>query len=195
MSEETDQQVVARLSSGDKSALSELYARYASLLLGVGIKMLRNREEAEDILHDVFMEAWRKADSYDPERGTVRAWFVIRMRSRVVDRMRSAPRRREVSSEGMVVANIPSLVAAPPEAPRLASERKRILDAMKSLPQELQAAVDCVYFRAMSIQETANQLGWPPGTVKSRLFAARKRLRSELAEGFAQRESETGAEA
>lgn len=175
----SDEQLMAALASGERSALSELYARYASLLLGVGIKMLRSREEAEDILHDVFMEAWRRANQYDSGRGTVRAWLVLRMRSRVVDRIRSAPRRREVASE-----HIPERPADEPTGgPKLATEQKVLRDAILSLPKDLQDAVDCVYFRAMSVQETADKLGWPTGTVKSRLFAARKRLRDALPEG------------
>ena len=67
--------------------------------------------------------------------------------------------------------------------PKLATEQKLLRDALLALPQELQDAIDCVYFRAMSVQETADKLGWPPGTVKSRLFAARKRLREALPEG------------
>lgn len=183
MSEKTDEQLMALLAAGEKAALSELYARYASLLLGVGVKMLRNREEAEDILHDVFMEAWRRAAQYDVGRGTVRAWLVLRMRSRVVDKIRSAPRRREVATEHLPETSGHEPPPEAPAAPRLATEQKLLRDAVLALPQELQDALDCVYFRAMSIQEAADRLGWPPGTVKSRLFAARKRLREALPEG------------
>jgi RNA polymerase sigma-70 factor (ECF subfamily) len=180
--ERTDEQLMAALAGGERDALSELYARYAPLMLGVGIKMIRNREEAEDIVHDVFMEAWRRAQQYDRTRGTVRAWLVLRMRSRVVDRIRSAPRRREVATEHLPEAPAPGHTSSAPE-PKLASEQRLLRDAVLSLPQELQDAIDCVYFRAMSVQEAADKLGWPTGTVKSRLFAARKRLREALPEG------------
>ncbi len=176
--ERTDEQLMAALAGGERAALSELYARHASLLLGVGVKMLRSREEAEDILHDVFMEAWRRATQYDAARGSVRTWLVLRMRSRVVDRMRSAPRRREIATE-----HLPETAVDERPPARLATEQQLLRDALLALPDELQDAVDCIYFRAMSVQETSDKLGWPPGTVKSRLFAARKRLREALPEG------------
>ncbi|MCP4500392.1 MAG: hypothetical protein GY822_10575 [Deltaproteobacteria bacterium] len=61
--------MMERLVAGDRSALAVLYDRHASLLLGVGCKMIRDRAEAEDILHDVFMKAWAKAKTYDAARG------------------------------------------------------------------------------------------------------------------------------
>ncbi|HEX6766586.1 MAG TPA: sigma factor, partial [Polyangiaceae bacterium] len=89
---ETDADIVARMARGDRAALGELYGRHAGRVLALLLKILGDRAEAEDLLHDVFLETWRHAAAYSPERGTVAAWLVLRARSRAIDRRRSAPR-------------------------------------------------------------------------------------------------------
>src|SRR5262245_29250764 len=84
--QEDDERLIARAVGGSRDALAELYDRHAPLLLGLGARILGDRGLAEDVLHDVFLEAWHHAREYDPARGTVRAWLVTRMRSRSLDR-------------------------------------------------------------------------------------------------------------
>src|SRR5687767_7645752 len=89
---ETDSGLVASMARGDRAALGMLYERHASRLLALLLRILGDRAEAEDLLHDVFLEAWRHAADYSTARGTVSAWLVLRARSRAIDRRRSAPR-------------------------------------------------------------------------------------------------------
>ena len=93
---ETDAELVGRMARGDRSALGALYGRHAGRLLGLLLKILGDRAESEDLLHDVFLEAWRRAGDYSAERGSVAAWLVLRARSRAIDRRRSVPRARSV---------------------------------------------------------------------------------------------------
>lgn len=171
-----------RLVAGERRALTSLYDRYAPLLLGLGTRILKNQAEAEDVLHEVFMEAWHKAASYDPTRGTVRAWLTLRMRSRSIDRLRSAPRRREIATEDDPEVSAPRMVTPPPTAPRLRGELDRLRRGLLALAPERRLVVELVYFEALSLAEAAQELGCPIGTVKSRLFAARADLKSSLAE-------------
>src|SRR5947207_7437050 len=99
-SDEDDGSMITGVANGDRRALERLYERYAPLLLGVGLKILRGgRPEAEDLLHDVFVEIWQHAGDYDRNRGSVRTWMLLRMRSRAFDRLKSAERSRTRSLE------------------------------------------------------------------------------------------------
>ena len=88
--DEDDVALVRAMAGGDRRALAALYDRHASYLLALGLRILKNRGEAEDLLHDVFLEVWRSAGDYDLNRGRVRTWLVIRMRSRALDVVKSA---------------------------------------------------------------------------------------------------------
>src|SRR5690349_1771596 len=92
-----DARLVAAVAAGDKGALAALYDRHARLLLVLGLRILQERAAAEDVLHDVFIEAWHQAAAFDPARGTVRAWLVMRMRSRLLDRRAQARRRARLA--------------------------------------------------------------------------------------------------
>src|SRR5688500_11434601 len=94
-----DNALVAALTRGDKTALALIYDRHAGLLLALGMRILSDRTLAEDVLHDVFLEAWHHAADFDPARGTVRAWLVTRMRSRALDRRASVVRQRRLADE------------------------------------------------------------------------------------------------
>jgi len=91
------------MAAGDRGALAALYERHASLLLGLALKIVRERREAEDLLHDVFLEAWRSAKDFDPKRGRVRTWLAIRMRSRALDLQKSARVSRNAGDAGLEV--------------------------------------------------------------------------------------------
>ncbi len=171
-----DAAVMARVAGGSQQALAEIYDRYASLLLGVGVRMLGARAEAEDTLHDVFVEVWKRAADFDAARGTVRSWLAMRMRSRCLDRKKSPRLSRSVSFDDHEMGRR----AAPEQDPLLRLKRERVRDALKLLSPEQRAVVDLAYFAGLSTQEIGDQLGVPQGTVKSRLFAARDKLAHAL---------------
>src|SRR5437879_1266503 len=85
-----DVTLIQGAAAGDRQCLAALYDRYAPALLAIGRRILGDRREAEDLLHDVFLEVWRQAGDYDEARGTVRAWLLMRMRSRALDRRKAA---------------------------------------------------------------------------------------------------------
>src|SRR5215212_10991399 len=89
------------MATGDRTALASLYERHAGILLGLAMRIVRDRREAEDLLHDVFLEAWRSAKDFDPKRGRVRTWLAIRMRSRALDLQKSARVSRNAGDDGL----------------------------------------------------------------------------------------------
>jgi RNA polymerase sigma-70 factor (ECF subfamily) len=171
-----DASLVARMARGDRLALGELYGRHSARLFAVLLKILGDRAEAEDLLHDVFLEAWRRARDYSTARGTVAAWLVLRARSRAIDRRRSAPRARSVPLEG---ADLPE--RGDPEAdPGRISDQKRLGDVFSVMSADEREVILLGYFEGLSSTEIAERIGKPVGTVKSRTRSGLEKLRGAL---------------
>jgi RNA polymerase sigma-70 factor, ECF subfamily len=175
---ETDSGLVGRIARGDRAALGILYERHASRLLALLLRILGDRAEAEDLLHDVFLEAWRHAADYSTARGTVSAWLVLRARSRAIDRRRSAPRARSVPLEG---ADVPER-GDPTTDPGRIHDQKRLGDVFSVMSADEQEVILLGYFEGLSSTEIAERLGKPVGTVKSRTRSALEKLRGALKE-------------
>ncbi len=168
-----DAALVAAMVAGDRSALAALYDRYAGQMLALAMRIVRDRREAEDLLHDVFLEVWRAAASFDPNRGRVRTWIAVRMRSRALDQQKSARVARNAGDAGL--DRVEALAPAP------ALDRGKVTAALGALSVEQRQIVELAYFDGMSCSEIAEQLHIPIGTVKSRAAAAMGRLRAMLA--------------
>ncbi|HVV87317.1 MAG TPA: sigma-70 family RNA polymerase sigma factor [Kofleriaceae bacterium] len=173
-SDEDDVELVRAIAAGDRNGLAALYDRYAPILLGMAMRIIRDRREAEDLLHDVFLEVWRSARDYDLTRGRVRTWLVVRMRSRALDVLKSA----RVSRRGGDPETLERMVAEPEagESP----DRQRVRSVLAELTGEQRQVLELAYFDGLSCSEIATQLAIPIGTVKSRLAAGLSRLRQLL---------------
>ena len=176
--EQADADLVARMARGDRPALSALYARHAARLLALALQILHDRAEAEDLLHDVFLEAWQKAATYSTERGSVGAWLSLRARSRAIDRRRAAPRKRSVSLEvsGIEAPSDPSV------DPARIRDHRRLGKAFAAMTVDEQRVIELGYFEGLSSSEIAEHIGVPIGTVKSRTRTALQKLRVALGE-------------
>lgn len=176
-SDREDAALVLAIAAGDRDALAALYDRHAGALLGVGIRMLGQRREAEDLTHDVFLEVWRRAHGYDPARASVRSWLVLMMRSRCLDRRKS----HAFARTGPLAHD--ARVAAASESPAALLDRARVAAALAALPERQREVLVLGYFEGLSSSEIAERLGAPIGTVKSRVAAALAALRERLGEG------------
>lgn len=172
---ENDVELIRKVANGDRVALGCLYDRYSSLLLAVAQRIVHDAREAEDLLHDVILEVWRAANDYDEARGSVRAWILMRMRSRALDR-RKAPRvARQVALSSEVIEE-----TAGAEDPHLGPDRARVRQALALLPPEQRAVLELGYYEGLSSTEIAERVAAPIGTVKSRVAAALSKLRAGL---------------
>lgn len=173
---EVDAALVVAMAGGDRSALARLYERHAGLLLGLALRIVRERREAEDLLHDVFLEAWRSAKAFDPKRGRVRTWLAIRMRSRALDLQKSARVSRNAGDGALehLVSDPAAITAGPDHA--------RVRAALAALGPEQRGVLELAYFEGLSCTEIATRVGIPVGTVKSRLAAGLDRLRGAMSE-------------
>jgi RNA polymerase sigma-70 factor (ECF subfamily) len=166
------------MARGDGEALGALYDRFAGEMLAVGQRFLGGAREAEDLVHDVFLEAWHRARHYDRTRGSVRTWLMLRLRSRALDWLRSARRAGLVGFEETTGA--PAASADPETAWR----RGRALHGeLAELPAEQRVVLELGFFGGYSHAEIAVQLDIPLGTVKSRMSRAILALRSRLDPG------------
>lgn len=177
-SEESDAALVARMARGEREALALLYSRHAARLLALAAHILKDREEAEDTVHDVFLEAWHKAASYSEQRGAVGAWLSLRARSRAIDRRRSVPRTRAVSLEALGGDG----PADPAPDPTRIQDQRRLGQAFAVMTADEQQVILLGYFEGLTSSEIAEQLGTPIGTVKSRTRSALIKLRGALGE-------------
>jgi RNA polymerase sigma-70 factor (ECF subfamily) len=170
-----DARLVERAAGGDRDALGALYDRFAPLLRGVARRMLHGEREAEDLVHDVFLEAWRNAGDYDPARAPVRAWLLLYLRSRALDRMSAA---RRATAAIRCAAEAPRPAGA--DDPSLAPDRSAAARALARLPLEQRRVLELGYFEGLSASEIAHVTASPIGTVKSRTAAALAKLRAQL---------------
>jgi RNA polymerase sigma-70 factor, ECF subfamily len=170
-----DAALVAKMASGDRGALATLYERHSGILLGLAMRIVRDRREAEDLLHDVFLEAWRSAKDFDPKRGRVRTWLAIRMRSRALDLQKSARVSRNAGDAGLEAVVDDNESATPDHA--------RIRAALADLGPDQRRVLELAYFEGLSCTEIAARVAIPVGTVKSRIAAGLDRLRTGLARG------------
>lgn len=167
-----DAALVAAMAKGDQSALAAIYERHSGVLLAIALKIVRERREAEDLLHDVLLEAWRAAKDFDPKRGRVRTWLAIRMRSRALDLQKSARVSRNAGDAGLEVVVDNSERASPDHA--------RVRTAVDGLSADQKRVVELAYFEGLSCSEIAERIAIPIGTVKSRLAAGLQKLRDAL---------------
>lgn len=171
-----DAGLVSLVACGDAQALAELYDRHGPVMRAVCRRITGNATEAEDLVHDVFLEAWRHAAEYDATRASVRTWLLLRTRSRALDRRKSAAATRTVP-----MGDFTEHSGDTPDA-SLLPDQARVRRVLGSLPEDQQRVLWLGYFEGLSSSEIAARVGIPVGTVKSRVAAALSRLRTALGE-------------
>ena len=172
--EEAD--LIARISAGDREAFGEFYDLHASVLFGFCVRILRDARDAEDVLQETFVQAWRDARRFDPVRASARGWLFTIARSRALDRWRS---RRSYESR-VAVSDDPGLERAAGAADEAAAADTRafVERALGTLSGNEQAVLRLAYFEGLTQEEIAGRLGEPLGTVKSRTRAGLAKLRT-----------------
>jgi len=173
-----DRACIERLLAGDTSAMEELYDRHNDLLYSLVRRIVMIASEAEDVIQETWLHAWRSAGSYDASRGSVGAWLVTVARSRAIDRVRSEGTRRRTREA--VEAEPQGTVAPDPLATAAETQRReRVRAALGQLSPQHQEVLDLAYFGGLSQAEIAARMSAPLGTVKSWTRQALARL-SEL---------------
>ena len=177
-----DAALVEQMTAGDEGALAALYDRYAGVLYGLLIRILKDTHAAEEVLQDLFLQLWRTASRYDASRGSMTAWLMVIARNRAISRLRRGNRHAVADDpDGFLLESAADPVNLEDEAARR-QMAGRLRDAMASLPGEQREALELAYFEGMTQTEIAERTGAPLGTVKSRVRAAMQTLRQHFDE-------------
>jgi RNA polymerase sigma-70 factor (ECF subfamily) len=174
-------ELIARTAQGDQAALALLYDRTSPWVYGMAMKILGDREAAEDVTLEVYTQVWRQASLYDAQRGTPGGWLTTLARTRAIDRFRAdyLEKGRRIPLE--TASELPS-DATDPEQDSVGRERRRLVQkALALLPPEQREAIALAYFWGLSHSEIAEQLKAPLGTVKTRIRMGMLKLREHLA--------------
>lgn len=168
------------LARGDETSLAALYDRYSAILLGLLLRILHSRAEAEDVLQEVFLQVWRRAGDFDEARGRAFTWLVTLARSRAIDRLRSMDARARASLAAQRETGDEPFDAT---MDVLHTEQRAVVQAaLAQLPDEQRSALLLAYYEGLTQTEIAARLKQPLGTVKTRMRAGLIKLRELLRE-------------
>ena len=181
-----DQDLVARISEGESSALDELYHRHARSVYSLVLHIVRDPSTAEDVTQEVFLKLWRQSESYHPERGALSSWLLSVAHNRAIDvvrrrRLREEYRLPETQDVGDFVADG---VIDPGDAAGLADMASIVRRALQQIPDAQRQAIEMAFFQGKTHVEISEELGEPLGTAKTRIRLGMRKLKSLLeAEG------------
>src|SRR4026209_2528919 len=181
-SDREDLQLHRRLSAGDRGAFDELYRRYSPTAYGIAYRLTGQRLLAQDGVHDAFLALWRAPEAFDATRGAFRSFFLALVHHRAVDTIRREERLRARQDRA---ANLEPPTGEDPservvDDDFVARRRSEVRDALADLSAEQRQVLEMAYFAGKTQVRIAEELGIPLGTVKTRTFAALRKLRRAL---------------
>jgi RNA polymerase sigma-70 factor (ECF subfamily) len=174
----SDSELLHAVARGDETALAACYDRYRVILFSIILRILNDRQEAEDCLQEVFLQVWRRAGDFDEARGRAFTWLVTIARSRSLDRLRASGSRLRLATEAAQVPH-EDIADAAEEAVQ-SEEGALVREALAELPEEQRRALLLAYFEGLTQTEIAARLGDPLGTVKTRMRSGMIKLRELL---------------
>ena len=194
--------LVAAVAAGSEDALATLYDRHVAALHATAFRLTGDRQVAEDVVQEVFLTLWNRAERFDSSIGSLAAWLGTIARNRAVDRLRAASRRPRLVSLGRTADDEPAAEALervlhgrqgsgagreatdPAAAFEVAEAGEAIRAALATMPDPEREVILLAYRNELTQSEIAARLGWPLGTVKTRTRRALARLREVLAEVY-----------
>lgn len=176
-----DQALVERLAAGDQAALADLDDCHGRSVYALAFRIVGDRGDAEDVVQEVFAQAWRQAARYDGARATVIGWLLMMTRARAIDRIRARSVRPVAS--GAAVPDLADPADGQEAASITAEAAARVAAALDQLPETQRRAVELAYYEGLSQSDISERLREPLGTVKTRMRSALQKLRVALGDG------------
>jgi RNA polymerase sigma-70 factor, ECF subfamily len=168
----SDEMLIVRIAGGDRLAMQTLFARHRTAVYRCLVRLVGNEATAEDLLSDVFLDVWRQADRFQA-RSSVSTWLMAIARFKALS-------ARRVRKDAELDETIEATVADSADDPEVMLEKKSrdalVRKAVTTLSPEHREIIDLVYYHEKSVDECAQILGVPSGTVKTRMFYARRKL-------------------
>ena len=168
--------LIARIVARDATAVGELYDRHSRLLYGLILKIIKDRGEAEEMLQEVFVQVWTRADTYNVQLGTPIAWLVRIARNRAIDRLRA----NTVRTRTVEATPLPPPVETPEARAAMSEQERAVARALEALPPDQRQLIEHAYFAGLTQSELATRFGLPLGTVKTRVRTGMMTLRRDL---------------
>jgi RNA polymerase sigma-70 factor (ECF subfamily) len=178
---EADADAMRRMAAGDGGALAELYDRHGRSMFSLAVRILSDQSDAEEIVQDVFAQAWRQAARYDTTRAAVVAWLLMMTRSRAIDRLRARRGQPPLQGDAPAAWREVADVTTPVDVALLTADQiARVRSELASLPDAQRAAIELAFHEGLTHMEVAERLEQPLGTIKTRIRLGLLRLRAAL---------------
>ncbi len=171
-----DQLLINRLQAQDRTAIGELYDAYGAALFGVVLRIVQQRELAEQVLQDTFVKAWRNGTSYDTSKGRLFTWLLNIARNTAIDTTRTAHFQKSRKTD-----SLDALVYSP-GGESINPDQIGVREVVNRLDEKYKSLIDLVYFKGYTQEEVAEETGIPLGTIKTRLRFAINELRGIFVE-------------
>ena len=172
--------LVQAIAAGDQRALQALYTQMHRIVFTLILRIVSNRETAEELTVNVFYDVWRRAPAYNPVDGSVIGWILNQARSRAIDRLRFEQRKKRVGNPEDSTPAEPT-VRGPQEALAAKEQRQILGNALQALTPDERQAIETAFFSELTYSEVAARLNQPLGTVKTRIRSGLRKLRDALA--------------
>ena len=186
VSHDRDRALLRRMAAGDEAALGALYDLWSGRVHALALWILKDADDAEDVVEETFWQIWRTANRYQGGRSAGSTWIMMIARSRALDRVRARKRRADWTAAPGTVSALQDQLgdASPPEQPgsrvEVADHQAQLLSALAGLPSDQRTALELAYFEGLSHGEIAERTSQPLGTVKTRIRLAMQKLRQGL---------------
>lgn len=169
--------LLVRVAEGDRDAFTQFYKATSPKVYAMLIRVMRDRDAAQDVLQQAYVAIWKKAASFKPARGPAMAWTVVVARNKALDAMRVVTSKNETV---MIDETLPDDSTCTEDLAEATLLRRRLTEALASLPEDMAKAVRLSTEYGFTSQEIADQFGLPHNTVKSWVRRGLKRLRADL---------------
>lgn len=178
---DTDTSLLDRIADGDEEALAQLYDLYSTVLFGLIRTIVNNKEIAEDLLQELFLLVWKRAERFDASKGSVYTWLVTLARNKSIDKIRSKSYRMQQKNKAdehsVLFANLVSDEKSPYESMWLDKKTEILRNALNSIPDKQREVIEIAYFEGFSQSKIAETYNIPLGTVKTRMREGLDKLR------------------
>jgi RNA polymerase sigma-70 factor (ECF subfamily) len=184
---EKERILLGRIALKDEKSFSDLYDRYSRIIFSLALKIVKNRQDAEEILQNVFLQVWDKAASFDNNKGNVYAWIITMTRNKSIDKIRSKDYKTEnqnIALNEKLAYNLKFFGNLTLDASTASDRTDFVKNALSSLSDEHKIIIDLAFFNGLTQSEISEELKIPLGTVKTRMRQAMIKLKNLLSDYF-----------
>lgn len=188
-SNDFDLLLLAEIARKNDDALMRLYDKYRRSVYSMLLRIVKIESEAEELLQDVFMQVWEKAELFDAERGFFDTWLFTLTHNKAINTLRSRLYKKNAQEDRKDIQDLANVVSphttqetTPLSEQEAADDRKAVLDALDKIPSDQRDALMLAYYEGLSQSEIAEKLGIPLGTIKTRMRQGMIKLQGLLGE-------------